>query len=129
MSLHSTRENRYFGASFTSVGDVEVEILLPPKWTFSELFCGSGAQYLDLYTPYGHETYTKCLLSRVLCNDIEFYLRGVHKNPILPPRFEKVFFRKISLRGLQLYIFSLVYHLWCWRINARKFSDWDTTLK
>ena len=29
MSLHSTYENRQFGASFVSVGGVEAEILMP----------------------------------------------------------------------------------------------------
>ena len=29
MSLRSTHENRYFGASFMSVGDVEAEISMP----------------------------------------------------------------------------------------------------
>ena len=43
-----------------------------------------------------------------------------------PTCFEKVFFRKISLRGLQWYIFPLVYPLWCWR---NKFSDRNTTLR
>ena len=60
----------------------------------------------------------KCLFSGVLQYDIEFYLRGgVQKNLKIknyPPCFEKVFIRKISFRGLQWYIFSLVYPLWCW---------------
>ena len=29
MSLHSTHENRHFGAGFVSVGGVEAEILMP----------------------------------------------------------------------------------------------------
>ena len=48
----------------------------------------------------------KCLFSGVLGYDIEFYLRGYRKNlkiKTYPPCFEKVFFGKISLRGLQWY--------------------------
>ena len=61
----------------------------------------------------------KCLFSGALQYNIEFYLRGgTDKNlkiKIYPPCFEKVFFRKISLRGLQWYILSYVYPLWCWK--------------
>ena len=63
----------------------------------------------------------KCLFSGVLRYDIEFYLRGCRKKnlkiKIYPPCFEKVFIRKISLRGLQWYIFSLVYPCGVGEIN------------
>ena len=128
-SLRSTRENRHFGASFTSVGGVEAEISMPPKWTFSNLFWCSGASiYRVLHPPTDMKLAPKCLFSWVLRNDIEFYLRGVQKKnlkiKIYPPCFEKVFFRKISLRGLQWHIFSLVYPLWCWR-NKRLKIFWQ----
>ena len=69
----------------------------------------------------------KCLFSRVLCNDNAFYLRRVQKkseNQNLPPCFEKVFFRKITSRGLQSLwynMISLVYTLWCWRYKHLNF--------
>ena len=48
----------------------------------------------------------KCLFSRVLCNDIKLYLKGgrTEKSIFTPLCFEKVFFIKISLRGLQWHI-------------------------
>ena len=61
----------------------------------------------------------KCLFSGILQYDTEFlFKRGYRKNlkiKIYPPCFEKVLFRKISLRGLQWCILSLAYPLWCWR--------------
>ena len=47
-----------------------------------------------------------CPFSQVLRNDIEFYLRGGKKKIKIypPPCFEKLFFRKISLRGFQFRI-------------------------
>ena len=59
---------------------------------------------------------------------IEFHLRGGTekklKIKIYPPCLEKVFFRKISLRGLQWYIFFLAYPLWCSR-NKRLKMFWQ----
>ena len=74
----------------------------------------------------------KCLFSWVLRNDIEFYLRGgtekKSENQNLPPCFEKVFFRKISVRGLQWHISPLYTPYGVGEINVWKFTDRDTTL-
>lgn len=62
--LLSTCENGLFDVSFKSVGGVETEILMSPKWTFYDFFF--VYQYLCFYTPCRCETYTKVSPFRVL---------------------------------------------------------------
>ena len=125
MSYRSTPENRHFGASFTSIGGVESKILMSPKWTFSDLFRCSGTSI----SRFLHPLRTWNLHQSVYFQECyDMTLRQESENQNLPPCFEKVFFRKISLRGLQWYILSHVYPLWCWKINVWKFSDSDPTL-
>ena len=50
MSYHSTPENRHFGASFTSVGDVEAKISMSLN---IEKIGKRPLIYFPLYTPYG----------------------------------------------------------------------------
>ena len=88
-----------------------------------------GHRYLDLHTPYGHEICTKVSIFRsAMIWHWVLFKEGYRKNlkiKIYPPCFEQVFFRKISLRGLQWYnIFPLVYPLWCWR-NKRLKIFWQ----
>ena len=128
MSYRSTPENRHFGTNFMSIGGVQVEISMSPKWTSSDLFFGVlGHRYLGFYYT-DMKLAPKYLLSGVLRYDIEFHLReGTEKKmkiKIYPPCFEKVFFRKTSLRGLQWCIFFLAYPLWCWR-NKRLRMFWQ----
>ena len=88
MSYHSTPENRHFGSRFTSV---DAEILMSPKWILIlQLF----PVFLTLISRFLHappidmKLAPKCLFSRVLWYDIEFYSRGVQKkseNQNYPP--------------------------------------------
>ena len=75
MSLHSTRENRHFGASFTSLGGVESDISFPKnteKDRGKKIHFG-GIDISASTLPKDVKLAPKCLLSRVLRNDIEFY--------------------------------------------------------
>ena len=120
MSYRNTwkKFNRHFGASFTSVGVQKPRYRCPRK--FNELFIYDFFDdflvfqdiNISVSTPPTDMKFApKCLFFQVLRYDIEFsFMGGTEENlkiKIYPTCFEKVFFRKNSLRGLQWYIFPL----------------------
>ena len=122
MSYCSTHENRHYGANFTSIGGVE-DINVPEVDFFRFFWCSRTLISWLLHPLRTWNLYQSVYFQKCYDNyDIEFYLRVVQKknenqNP-LPPCFEKMFFRKISLRGLQWCIFSLVYRHGVGEINV-----------
>ena len=91
-------------------------------------------RYLSFYTPLPTDVKLapKCQFFQVLRYDIEFsFMGGTGKNlkiKIYPTCFEKVFFRKNSLRGLQWYVFPLHILYGIGEKMSAKFSDGETAL-
>ena len=110
MSLHSTRENGHFGASFRSVGGVEAKISMPQNIEKYQKKSTLGASISRLLHPYGRETCTKVSILRVLCNNIRSWGGGgteKSENQNLSPLFCKGV--KDLIERVQYGTFYLVY--------------------
>ena len=68
-TLVHMHKGRHFGVSFTSVGGVKAEISMSQNTEKIRKSPLRGHRYLDLYTPYGHETCIKVSTVELLITD------------------------------------------------------------
>ena len=123
MSLHSTHENRYFGASFTSIGGVEPDISMPQNTEKDQKKSTLGALISWLLHPYEREICTKVSIFTSVTQWYWVLFKGRFRKNLNIKKtlvLKRCFFIKVSLRGLQWHILHLVYPLWCWRNQRLK---------